>query len=205
MYFKIRLLYYIVGFFAIILPRGVLSQNTMPNLPRFGGGSHLDGRVQSPPSQSSLLTVTATRPLVILYKGYPHADEPTAGSFRIAFKVTSPSGTVPISTIRYGGYSSDFILDWRAFSSSGANCLVARDKIRGVDTFSGGTIGAGESLRKLMSQNGAGSTTPTIISADFSCDSVVRRGDRVTVQIKIFALWYDGWKTASYSFDELQI
>lgn len=200
-----------VSFWAVAflaLPVGASAQNTMPNLPSFGGGSERDSRVVGPPNQPSLLTVAATRPIVSGTGSRTALGPNVEGSFRIAFRVSAPEGNVPFVTIGYGGWRSDFILDWDAYSSQGARCVATRARLAGVDVFSGGTIGASDSLRSLQSQTTAGSvassTRATIVSADFDCDRPVGPGDTVTVQIKFFAL-SGGWRTAAYSFDELLV
>lgn len=181
----------------------------MPNLPSFGG-NYSDKNAGPEPSQdSTLLRVIATRPVVIRSTRYTILFEPSAGFVRMVFRVTATGQPTPYSTIGYGGARSDFILDWDAYSSSGAHCVLVRGAFFGADVFSGGTIGAAESLRDLIQQDGARTiataTRATIVRADFSCDSRVRAGETMTVQIKFFVLGPYGWRTAVYSFDDMQV
>lgn len=185
------------------------AQNSMPNLPQFGGGNQVRSHGIEPPIRRDLITVTSTRPIARRPNSTYGLMRVVEGTFRIAFRVMANQQEVPISTIGYGGWRSDFILDWTAFTSNGARCNVIRQNLIGIDVFSGGTIGAADSIRSLLESSGAGSvassTRPTIISADFDCDGAVRPGDSVSIQIKIFTLGYPGWTTATYSSENQQV
>lgn len=195
---------------ATLLATGFASASAqMPNLPSFGGDYADKNAGPEPPNDANLLRVVATRPIVIRSNRYPVLFEPHAGYVRMVFRVTAAGGPTPFSTIGYGGARSDFVLDWDAYSSSGAHCIVVRGALFGAAVYSGGTIGAAQSLRDLVQEDGARTVaTPsraTIVRADFSCDSRVRPGETMTVQIKFYVLGPYGWRTAVYSFDDMQV
>lgn len=196
-----------IGVATVCVAGEAAAQNTMPNLPQIGSGPEVRDRGPEPPNQPSLLNVTATRPIVLPTARPSVMMQPDIlGTFRMAFRVTSTGSEMPFVALGYGGFRSDFTMDWRAFSSTGARCILVREKLYGVDVYSGGTTGAASSLRSLLRETSAGSvakpSSATIVSADFDCDQPVRVGDTMTVQIKFYVLGPSGWRTATYSFDD---
>jgi hypothetical protein len=138
-----------------------------------------------------------------------HATEPRDGMFRIVFRITARSTPVPFTAIGYGGWRSDYLLDWTATTSAGATCVALRQNAGGLPVYSGGTVGANASIRRLIEEDNGGQFAsprrPTIITADFNCDAAVRPGDRVTVQIRFYVRSASGWGAADYSFEDLQV
>jgi hypothetical protein len=204
---KFRFFYAVLALVFMSLP--IAAQNTMPNLPQFGSGPEVRDRGPEPSLDSRLLDVSATKPMLMPTSRSMLMGHNVRGTFRIVFRVISNAGDVPFVTIGYGGFRSDYVLDWEAFSMAGARCNLVRDGIRGVDVYSGGTIGAADSVRSLMSRSEAGSVAstskPVIVLADFDCDQPLQVGDTVTVQIKFYAVGPNGWRRATYSFNELRI
>ena len=210
-----KLLRISIAVLVVFMAGEALAQNSMPRLPSFGGGPQPGDRgpVRAVPieklSENGLLAIAASQPIA-RHPGYPTVmGQPNRGEFRIIFRVNAEEAAVPFVTIGYGGFRADYILDWTAVSSTGAQCSLTRDKIRGVDVFSGSTIGVGDAMRSLSRQRGAGSialpNSSILVLADFYCDGVIMPGDQVSIQTKFFTLAQSGWRPLVKSYDNLQV
>ena len=204
-----RLIKASVSALALLMCTSTHAQNTMPNLPQFGSGPEVRNRGPEPVLDAGLLDVKATKAMLMPTSRSTLMGHHVNGTFRVVFRVISNGGDIPFVTIGYGGFRSDYVLDWQALSTGGARCNLVRNSISGVDVYSGGTIGASDSVRSLLRQSEAGSVAstsrPAIVIADFDCDQPVQVGDDLSVQIKFYALGPGGWRRATYSFDEMTI
>lgn len=169
----------------------------------------VDGVRGSP--AADLLTINATRPVQMNVQEHMFIERTIyPNGFRVMFRINTANGQdAPIVAIGYGGLRSDYVFGWTAFSSGAATCELDRDKVRGLSIYSGGTIGAEESIRDLAdessSETTASHTRPTIVSADFRCDGPIEAGDAITIQVKLFILNRYRWAPADFTFVDLPV
>lgn len=153
-------------------------------------------------SASRALTVTATKPIVMRLTGgysYMPAGVREEGKFRVIFHI-KPAGDqeMRIAARAPCCTTSGLVDGWQAVNlQRGVHCVVLHDNLKGVEIMSG-------DLSKIGSYHTIASPTrASFVSADFSCDGLVKEGDHVSVQMRLHVLGRGGWLLSDHALQNV--
>jgi len=132
--------------------------------------------------------------------------------FRIAFRVTSTTGTdVPVTAIRFGSpYGPiDQAFGWEAMSLAGTSCVVRESNLKGIEVW-GRYPNPKDSLPELSWRYKetpwvVSPKRPSVIVADFDCDGAIADAEIFDIQIRIYARVGQVWRPVNFTFQEKRV
>ncbi|MBL8557788.1 MAG: hypothetical protein JNM47_03660 [Hyphomonadaceae bacterium] len=144
-------------------------------------------RGQPTSEAAQMLTVSATRPVAMDNR-----------KLRVMLRLSSTSGATVPYAVAATSYSK--VKGWSVFTENSTTCEVS----------GGGLTNVGYDIETRMNELDPSRWTvegnrPSIVTADFYCDTAVSPDEMITIQTRFFVRIGTRWRQADYVFENIQV